>query len=83
MDEALEKTEKAGHKVRTVLVYDNKSAVERQKVNFVEGRDVWWDEAVDSQNSECEIEWMDAEDPLFKVNTPQFHHQDQSSFCLV
>ena len=67
VDEALQKTQKAGHEVGTVLVYDNKSAAKRETVNMVKGRDVWWDEAVKDQPKDCEVEWMDAEDPLFKV----------------
>ena len=68
MDQALVKTEEAGHKVGTVMVYDNKSAAKRENVNWVEGRDMWWDEAIANQSTDCEVEWMDAEDPLFKVN---------------
>ena len=34
---------------------------------MVAERDVWWDQAVDTQASECEVEWLDGEDPLFKV----------------
>lgn len=68
MDEALTKSEKDGHKVANVLVFDNKSAVARKSVNMVAGRDVWWDQEVEKQASECEVEWLDAEDPLFKVN---------------
>lgn len=67
VDDALEKTEKAGHKVSKVLVYDNKTAVKREAVNFVKGRDIWWDEAINGHHTVCEVEWMDAEEPLFKV----------------
>lgn len=67
VDEALQKSERDGHKVGNVLVYDNKSAVERSSVNMVHGRDVWWDEAVSQQASECEVAWLDSEAPLFKV----------------
>lgn len=28
-------------------------------------RDVWWDEAVPPVETECPVEWMDAEDGLF------------------
>jgi len=34
-----------------------------------DGRDVWWHEAVDSCPAECEVEWTDAETPLFMLYT--------------
>lgn len=33
----------------------------------VEGRDVWWQDVVPSQPTECKVTWRAAEDPLFKV----------------
>ena len=68
VDEALTKSEKDGHVVRHVLVFNNKSAAARNSVNMVADRDTWWDLAVDKQASGCEVEWLDAEDPLFKVS---------------
>ena len=38
-------------------------------VAWSEGRDVWYDEIVDGQSSECTPEAMDAEDPLFILYT--------------
>lgn len=32
-------------------------------------RDVWWNDAMANQSSECEPEWLDAEDPLFILYT--------------
>lgn len=69
MDEALKKTEAQGHKVSHVLVYDHKLAAKRENVPFVEGRDIWWQDAVSQHPTHCDIEWMDAEDPLFKVRS--------------
>lgn len=68
VDEALEKSQKDGYPVPHVLVYDNRSAVSRDSVSMVDGRDVWWDQAVHRQASDCEVEWLDAEAPLFKVS---------------
>lgn len=34
-----------------------------------EGRDVWWDAEIPSQSSECAVEWMHSEDPLFLLYT--------------
>jgi acetyl-CoA synthetase len=39
------------------------------KVDWQEGRDVWYHDAVASVESECPVEWMDAEDPLFILYT--------------
>ncbi|KAL1529848.1 hypothetical protein AB1Y20_000779 [Prymnesium parvum] len=36
---------------------------------LVEGRDVWWSEAIASADPKCDVEWMDAEDPLFVLYT--------------
>ena len=38
-------------------------------VNMVKGRDVWWHEEMESADTECEPEQMDAEDPLFILYT--------------
>ncbi|XP_050403222.2 acetyl-coenzyme A synthetase, cytoplasmic isoform X2 [Patella vulgata] len=39
------------------------------KINWQPGRDIWWHEMMTSASSECEPEWMDAEDPLFMLYT--------------
>ncbi|MBG3013691.1 acetate--CoA ligase [Proteus faecis] len=36
---------------------------------WIEGRDVWWDEIIQGVSAECEVEVMDAEDPLFILYT--------------
>lgn len=36
---------------------------------MTQGRDQWWQDQIPSQSSECEVEWMDAEDPLFLLYT--------------
>jgi acetyl-CoA synthetase len=33
------------------------------------GRDVWWHDAIEGQQDECEPEWLDAEHPLFLLYT--------------
>lgn len=70
VDDAIELAEKGGsHKVDTVLVYDNQSAIKRDDVQFVEGRDSWWQEEVSKAGSDCPVEWLDSEDPLFMLYT--------------
>ncbi len=38
-------------------------------VSWHDGRDVWYHQAMQQADSECEPEWMDAEDPLFILYT--------------
>ncbi len=51
--------------VEKVLVIKRTNA----EVNFVEGRDVWYGEALEEVNAECPPEEMSAEDPLFILYT--------------
>ncbi len=51
--------------VHTVIVYKRTGA----KVDWADGRDIWYDEAVSSVSSDCPAEEMDAEDPLFILYT--------------
>ena len=51
------------------LVYENETSVKASDVLFVEGRDVWWADAIPKQSTDCEVEWLDAEDPLFLLYT--------------
>ena len=41
----------------------------REKISWVEGRDVWWDEISSGQETSCTPEMMDSEDPLFILYT--------------
>ena len=52
-----------------VLVYNNSTSVNQADIAFVEGRDVHWEDVIPSQSAECNVEWMDAEDPLFLLYT--------------
>ena len=67
VDDALDLTAKEGFNPEHVVVYDHKIAMPRSDVPFKEGRDKWWQDNINDQPSECEVEWMDAEAPLFKV----------------
>ncbi len=72
VDDALDITEKEGHAVRHVAVLDHKLAAKRSDVPWKEGRDIWWQDVMDALPSECSVEWVDAEAPLFKVCMPAF-----------
>ncbi|XP_071145925.1 acetyl-coenzyme A synthetase, cytoplasmic-like [Mytilus edulis] len=39
------------------------------KINWTDGRDVWWHDVMGTASTDCEPEWMDAEDPLFMLYT--------------
>lgn len=53
----------------TCLIYDNANAVPRSKVKWVAGRDLWWQDEVKSCSTNADVEWMEAEDPLFLLYT--------------
>ena len=40
-----------------------------EPVDMKPGRDIWWNDALKGQASECDVEIMDAEDPLFILYT--------------
>ncbi len=51
--------------VHTVLVLKRTGG----QINWEQGRDIWWHEAVDTQSNNCPCEPMNAEDPLFFLYT--------------
>jgi acetyl-CoA synthetase len=51
--------------IKNVIVYRRTGG----ETNWVEGRDVWWHDAVAGQPEHCEPEWVDAEHPLFLLYT--------------
>ena len=50
-------------------MYENDNAVSKSNCPWTDGRDQWWQEQIPNQSAECEVEWMDAEDPLFLLYT--------------
>jgi acetyl-CoA synthetase len=67
VDDALDITAKEGVNPEHVVVFDHTLAMKKSEVPFKEGRDKWWQENINSQPADCEVEWVDAEAPLFKV----------------
>ncbi|XP_072980478.1 acetyl-coenzyme A synthetase, chloroplastic/glyoxysomal-like isoform X2 [Typha angustifolia] len=51
------------------LTYENKSVMKREATEWQDGRDVWWQDVVPNFLTTCEVEWIDAEDPLFLLYT--------------
>jgi len=64
-DKAIAIAEKAGTKVRHVLVVRRTGA----KVDWVEGRDLWYHKETRAAKPDCKPEKMKAEDPLFILYT--------------
>ena len=64
-DKAIEIAAKDGAKVKKVLVVRRTGG----KVNWVEGRDVWYHKAMAEAKPDCKPEKMSAEDPLFILYT--------------
>ncbi len=64
-DAAIEIAAKEGNKVNYVLVVRRTGG----DVGWVEGRDIWYHEAVDAASDDCPPEEMNAEDPLFILYT--------------
>ena len=51
--------------VEHCLVLENKVALSAEETPWVDGRDRWYGEEVAGQESKADVEWVDAEDPLF------------------
>uniref|UniRef100_A0A803LR80 Acetyl-coenzyme A synthetase n=1 Tax=Chenopodium quinoa TaxID=63459 RepID=A0A803LR80_CHEQI len=69
VDAALAESTKNGVSVDVCLTYENKLAVSRENTKWTEGRDIWWQDVVPKYPSTCDVEWVDAEDPLFLLYT--------------
>ncbi|WP_375579290.1 acetate--CoA ligase [Marivirga tractuosa] len=61
VDEALEKTKT----IENVIVFKRTG----EEVEMKSGRDIWWQDAIKGQSTECPAETMDAEDMLFILYT--------------
>ena len=61
VDEAAKKTSL----LKRVIVFKHTG----EKIDWVEGRDVWWSDVIAGQSDQCDAEPMDAEDPLFVLYT--------------
>ncbi|KAK9792268.1 hypothetical protein WJX73_005402 [Symbiochloris irregularis] len=52
--------------VSKVLVYKNPDVPE---CDWTDGRDVWWQDELASQSTDCAVEWVESEHPLFTLYT--------------
>ncbi|KAF4397580.1 hypothetical protein G4B88_027320 [Cannabis sativa] len=69
VDAALVESTKTGVAIDTCLVYENQLAMKRDITKWQDGRDVWWQDVIPKYPTECAVEWVDAEDPLFLLYT--------------
>jgi len=68
-DEACRQAKEHDHALENVLVYHNDRATTKKDTKWVEGRDLWWHETVAAFPKGCEVEWVDADHPLFLLYT--------------
>ncbi|KGN51167.2 acetyl-coenzyme A synthetase, chloroplastic/glyoxysomal-like isoform X2 [Cucumis sativus] len=69
VDAALIQSANHGHSIDSCLVYENKSTLKRESTPWKEGRDIWWQDVIPKYSKSCNVEWVDAEDPLFLLYT--------------
>nr|AFD33359.1 acyl-activating enzyme 15 [Cannabis sativa] len=69
VDAALVESAKTGVPIDTCLVYENQLAMKRDITKWQDGRDIWWQDVIPKYPTECAVEWVDAEDPLFLLYT--------------
>ena len=66
-DDAMTKCKEQGHAVTDCIVFQRHPG--KIDVNMQDGRDEWWHDVMADASAECEVEWMDAEDPLYMLYT--------------
>ncbi|KAA3478403.1 acetyl-coenzyme A synthetase, chloroplastic/glyoxysomal-like isoform X2 [Gossypium australe] len=55
--------------VDAALIDSDNQGISREKTKWKEGRDIWWEDVVPKYPTSCDVEWVDAEDPLFLLYT--------------
>ncbi|KAG9447374.1 hypothetical protein H6P81_013502 [Aristolochia fimbriata] len=69
VDAALIQSSNEGISVGVCLTYENELVMKREATKWKTGRDIWWQDTVPKYPKTCEVEWVDAEDPLFLLYT--------------
>jgi acetyl-CoA synthetase len=62
-------SDKMGEPVETCIVVRRVAQDSEINCEMQDGRDLWWDEAMNDASSDCPCEEIDAEDPLFVLYT--------------
>ncbi|NMB76908.1 MAG: acetate--CoA ligase [Myxococcales bacterium] len=68
-DKAMDIVQKNGHKIEHCIVYERVGQGKGIETPMVKGRDEWWHDLMKGASTDCPVEWMDAEDPLFILYT--------------
>jgi acetyl-CoA synthetase len=58
-----------GFNVKSCLVYANDDVGPRESIPMVAGRDIFWQDVIPSQSTDCAVEWVESEHPLFLLYT--------------
>ncbi|VAH47530.1 unnamed protein product [Triticum turgidum subsp. durum] len=69
VDASLVESAKNDVTVGICLTYENHLAMKKEDTQWIAGRDVWWEDVVPNFPTRCDVEWVDAEDPLFLLYT--------------
>ncbi|KAL7613177.1 hypothetical protein Lser_V15G07911 [Lactuca serriola] len=69
VDSALSESSQNGVSVDLCLTYANESAMKKEATKWQKERDAWWQDVVPECSTKCDVEWVDAEDPLFLLYT--------------
>lgn len=57
--------------------------MKREETKWQDGRDVWWQDVVPNFPTKCDVEWVDAEDPLFLLYTSGSTGKPKVLFSLL
>jgi acetyl-CoA synthetase len=68
-DVAMDICAKNGHAVKNCIVYERVGSGKGIETPMKAGRDEWWHDLIKNASTDCPVEWMDAEDPLFILYT--------------
>ncbi|HOX41947.1 MAG TPA: acetate--CoA ligase [Myxococcota bacterium] len=68
-DAAMTICEKNKHLVKSCIVFERVGAGKGIETPMKAGRDEWWHDLQKKASTDCPVEWMDAEDPLFILYT--------------
>ena len=68
-DEAMTLSAKEGVEVTSCIVVKRVGDDKGVECMMTDGRDTWYHDEMATAEAECEVEWMDAEDPLFILYT--------------
>ena len=66
-DEACDISAGNGHTVESSIVYQRLG--DQIDVKWEDGRDCWWHEEMETASADCDVEWLEADDPLYMLYT--------------